>query len=60
MKYRTIKQNKKKMTRYKEARALTTGYSPLVTQAVSNCCYFKTQFRCLNFFLSSLATNGKD
>ena len=24
------------MIRYKEARALTTGYSPLVTQAVSN------------------------
>ena len=48
------------MTRYKEARALTTGYSLLVTHAVSNCCYFKTQFTCLNFFLSSLAANGKD
>ena len=48
------------MTRYKETRALTTGYLRLVTQAVSNCCYFKTEFRFLNFFLSSLATNGKD
>ena len=48
------------MTRYKEARALTTGYSLLVMHAVSNCCYFKTQFTCLNFFLSALAANGKD